>query len=94
VRVGFTELLVILAIVLLMFGSKKLPELADGMGKAIRNFKRGIQSEDEEDVTHSAAAPSVATPSVTSTDKQVAPRSGAATVAEPTRPASEVERKS
>lgn len=50
-RVGFTELLIILAIVLLMFGSKKLPELADGMGKAIRNFKRGINSEDEDDVT-------------------------------------------
>jgi sec-independent protein translocase protein TatA len=50
VRVGVTELLVILLIVLVLFGSKKLPELADGMGKAIRNFKRGIQSDDE-DVT-------------------------------------------
>lgn len=49
-RVGVTELLVILLIVLVLFGSKKLPELADGMGKAIRNFKRGIQEHDE-DVT-------------------------------------------
>jgi sec-independent protein translocase protein TatA len=65
-RVGFTELLVILAIVLLMFGSKKLPELADGMGKAIRNFKKGITSDDEEDVTP--------------TDKQVTARSGATEV--------------
>jgi len=56
VRVGITELLVILAIVLLMFGSKKLPELADGMGKAIRNFKRGINAEDEEDVTPTTPA--------------------------------------
>ena len=55
-RVGVTELLVILAIVLLMFGSKKLPELADGMGKAIKNFKRGINSDDE-DVTPPAATP-------------------------------------
>lgn len=57
-RIGVTELLVILAIVLLMFGSKKLPELADGMGKAIKNFKRGINSDDE-DVTPTppAAAP-------------------------------------
>ena len=55
-RVGITELLVILAIVLLMFGSKKLPELADGMGKAIRNFKRGINAEDEEDVTPTTPA--------------------------------------
>ena len=81
-RVGFTELLIILAIVLLMFGSKKLPELADGMGKAIRNFKRGINSEDEEDVTPA--------------DKQVAPRSGAevAASASETREPSTAERKS
>ena len=63
-RVGVTELLVILLIVLVLFGSKKLPELADGMGKAIRNFKRGINSEDEEDVTPGD-------------NKQVTPRSGA-----------------
>jgi sec-independent protein translocase protein TatA len=50
VRVGITELVIILAIVLLLFGSKKLPELADGMGKAIRNFKKGIGSDDD-DVT-------------------------------------------
>jgi len=65
VRVGITELVIVLAIVLLMFGSKKLPELADGMGKAIRNFKKGIQSDDE-DVTP-----------ITSTDKQVSAHTGA-----------------
>jgi sec-independent protein translocase protein TatA len=80
VRVGFTELLVILAIVLLMFGSKKLPELADGMGKAIRNFKRGINSEDEDDVTPNG--------------KQVPPRSSATEVSSETREASPAERKS
>lgn len=69
-RVGVTELLVILAIVLLMFGSKKLPELADGMGKAIKNFKRGIHSDDEEDVTPPAPA--------TGPDKQVPSRSSVA----------------
>jgi sec-independent protein translocase protein TatA len=66
VRVGVTELLVILLIVLVLFGSKKLPELADGMGKAIRNFKRGIASEDE-DVTPPAAP---------DPNKQVPPRAG------------------
>lgn len=69
-RVGVTELLVILLIVLVLFGSKKLPELADGMGKAIRNFKRGINSEDEENVTPPAPAE----------NKQVTPRSGAADI--------------
>ena len=50
-RMGITELLVILAILVLLFGAKKLPQLADGMGKAIRNFKRGLNSDDEPDVT-------------------------------------------
>jgi sec-independent protein translocase protein TatA len=45
------ELVVILAIVVLLFGAKRLPALADGLGKAIRNFKRGLSSEDEADVT-------------------------------------------
>jgi sec-independent protein translocase protein TatA len=44
------ELLVVLAIFVLLFGAKRLPALADGMGKAIRNFKKGLTSP-EEDVT-------------------------------------------
>lgn len=40
-RVGPTELLVILAIILLLFGPKKLPELARGMGEAVKEFKKG-----------------------------------------------------
>jgi sec-independent protein translocase protein TatA len=50
VRMGIGELVIILAILVMLFGAKKLPQLADGMGKAIRNFKRGL-STDEEDVT-------------------------------------------
>ena len=37
---GMPELLIILFVVLLLFGSKKLPELAKGMGKAMGEFKR------------------------------------------------------
>jgi len=44
------ELLIVLAIFVLLFGAKRLPDLADGMGKAIRNFKRGLTTADE-DVT-------------------------------------------
>lgn len=40
-RLGFTELLVILAIVLLLFGPKKLPELARSLGQAMKEFKKG-----------------------------------------------------
>lgn len=49
-RFGMGELLVVLAIFVLLFGARRLPELADGMGKAIRNFKRGLSTADD-DVT-------------------------------------------
>ena len=48
-RMGIWELVIVLAIFMLLFGAKKLPDLADGMGKAIRNFKRGLNQ--DEDVT-------------------------------------------
>jgi sec-independent protein translocase protein TatA len=47
---GIWELVIVLAIFVLLFGAKKLPDLADGMGKAIRNFKRGLNT-NEDDVT-------------------------------------------
>jgi len=43
------ELLIILAIVVLLFGAKKIPELAKGMGSGIRNFKKAMQEEEEEE---------------------------------------------
>ncbi len=48
---GITELLVILAIVVLIFGARRLPELGQGLGKSIKNFKEGVSGEDEIDVT-------------------------------------------
>jgi sec-independent protein translocase protein TatA len=45
---GFQELLIILVIILLLFGAKKLPELARGLGKGINEFKRaqtGLEDE-------------------------------------------------
>ncbi len=44
---GTIELIIILAIVLLLFGSKKLPELARGLGKSITNFKSGLKEEEQ-----------------------------------------------
>lgn len=49
--VGPAELLIVLAVVLLLFGSKKLPELAKGMGQAAKELRRGLHDEDEPDVT-------------------------------------------
>lgn len=50
--VGPTELIIILTIVLLLFGAKKIPELARGLGTGIREFKKGTSGADEkEEVT-------------------------------------------
>jgi sec-independent protein translocase protein TatA len=49
--IGTTELLVVLGIVVVLFGARRLPELGSGVGKAIRNFKAGISGKDEVDVT-------------------------------------------
>lgn len=48
---GFSELLIILAIVLVVFGATKLPQLGDGLGRAIKNFKRAASGQDEIDVS-------------------------------------------
>ncbi|MBE7538841.1 MAG: twin-arginine translocase TatA/TatE family subunit [Opitutaceae bacterium] len=45
---GGMEILLILAVVLLLFGAKKLPELAKGLGKSIKEFKKA-SSEDQDD---------------------------------------------
>jgi sec-independent protein translocase protein TatA len=52
-NLGGPELLIILAIVLLLFGAKKLPDLARSMGKSTKEFKKGLaegaQEEKEEE---------------------------------------------
>jgi sec-independent protein translocase protein TatA len=49
--IGSTELFIILAIVVVLFGARRLPELGSGVGKAIKNFKSGLSGKDEIDVT-------------------------------------------
>jgi sec-independent protein translocase protein TatA len=49
--IGATELLIVLGIVIVLFGARRLPELGSGVGKAIKNFKAGISGKDELDVT-------------------------------------------
>ena len=44
---GGTELLIIFGIVILLFGAKKIPELAKGFGKGIKNFKAEMKEVDE-----------------------------------------------
>ena len=53
--VNMNELLIILLIVLLLFGSKKLPELSRSIGKSISEFKKGRQDADDETAAKSEA---------------------------------------
>ena len=46
-RLGPTELIIILVIVLLIFGAGKMPQIGGAMGKAIRNFKSGISGKED-----------------------------------------------
>lgn len=45
--VGPWQIMIILVIVLLLFGGKKIPELMKGLGKGIKEFKDGIAGEEE-----------------------------------------------
>ena len=49
--IGPTELILILVVVLVLFGSKKLPEIGSGLGRAIRNFRRATTEPSEVDIT-------------------------------------------
>lgn len=60
---GPTELIIILVIVLLLFGAKKLPDLASSMGKSIREFRKAADEADAD-----AGTPS--TTSTSSDDKE------------------------
>lgn len=45
---GLPELLVIFAVVLLLFGAKRLPEMAQGMGRGIKEFRKALKDTTEE----------------------------------------------
>jgi sec-independent protein translocase protein TatA len=66
---GFGELVLIFAVLLLLFGAKRLPELASGMGRGIRDFKRAVNGLDDNSIQASqtptaipAAPPPAAAP--------------------------------
>jgi sec-independent protein translocase protein TatA len=44
--IGLQELLVIAAVAMVMFGGKKIPEMAKGLGEGIRNFKAAVKSDE------------------------------------------------
>ena len=46
--IGTTQVIIILLVVLILFGGKKIPELAQGLGKGIKNFKDAVREGEEE----------------------------------------------
>lgn len=48
--VGASELILICAVILLIFGGKKIPEMMKGMGKGVKSFKEGLNEPSEEEI--------------------------------------------
>lgn len=48
---SFQEGLIIVFVVVLILGASRLPQLGDALGRAVRNFKRGMKGDNEIDVT-------------------------------------------
>ncbi len=46
-NLGFGELLLLVLIIVIFFGAKKIPELAQGIGKGIREFKKAVHDDDK-----------------------------------------------
>ena len=44
---GFPEIILILVIVILIFGTSRIPELGRGLGEGIRNFKKSVRGDDD-----------------------------------------------
>jgi sec-independent protein translocase protein TatA len=59
---GFTELILILFIVLIIFGAGKLPQLGEGIGKAIKGFKKSVHEAEAIEAEAQAAQEQTAAP--------------------------------
>jgi sec-independent protein translocase protein TatA len=47
---GLPELLIIALIIIVLFGARRIPELAKGLGEGIRNFKQGMRGDEQHEV--------------------------------------------
>ena len=95
---GFTELVLILIIVLIIFGAGKLPQLGEGVGKAIKGFKKSVHEADAIEAEAQALAqaeptmggqPGQAVPDPSQVNLQAAPADQAGTVSPAERTQSE-----
>lgn len=55
--IGIWQIVLILAVVLLMFGGKKIPELMSGLGKGMKDFKKAVKDDDDAPKEASKDAP-------------------------------------
>ncbi len=55
--IGPTELILILLIVIIIFGARKLPDLGRSIGEGIKNFKKSINTKDDQDVPKNPEPP-------------------------------------
>lgn len=62
--IGFGELILIFAVLLLVFGAKRLPEIGGAMGKSIRDFKRSINGLDDASIQASQVPPAPQAPPI------------------------------
>ncbi len=84
---GWMELMLILVIVLIIFGAGRLPQLGEGLGKAIKGFKKTVHEADAIDVTlaeqSQKAQPQAAPPDQVTVQAEVEPPPPAAPAAQP-----------
>lgn len=67
-NLGGTEIIIVLVVVIILFGAKKLPELGSSVGKSITNFKAGLRdASDDEDGSSTDASSNGSKPSARST---------------------------
>lgn len=48
-NLGATEIILIVLVLILLFGGKKIPELMKGLGQGVKQFKKGLRGEDDEE---------------------------------------------
>ena len=78
-NIGFGELLLILLVLLLVFGTSKLPQLGDALGRSIRNFKKSVSGDDAIDVTPQKLPPAAPTASAGTTPASAPAQQGSTT---------------
>lgn len=69
--IGIPELVLVLLIVMLVFGASRLPQIGEGLGKAIRNLKRGLSTDDDIDVSPQQKPKQVSERSTATDDAEV-----------------------